>query len=601
MPKEIPPRWNLTNVYPALSSKKYIGDFKKLESLIADQDKFIAGKVSKAEASAKPAALAEIAAILIDRYNDILLVAGNLRAYVASFVTTNSYDQAALKKESELDQVLVKVDKLEVQTRAWIGKIAGRLPEIIALNPITKAHGFYLNEAARQSKYLMSEPEEMLAAELNLSGGNAWGKLQGTLTSQISHDFKLEGKVQKLPITAIINLHSHPVEDVRRRAYEAENVIWETVKEPLAAAMNGIKGEVNTLNHRRGRKDALHSAIDGARIDRPTLEAMLAAMKDSFPIFHRYFKAKAKRFGQKQLPWWNLYAPVGKTDTTYTFSEAQDFILENFGKFSPDLQTFARRAFSNNWIDAEVRDGKRGGAFCMDIPGVGESRILCNFDGTLDTISTVAHELGHGFHNDCAVQTGKTEIQKFTPMTLAETASIMCETIVLDAALQQAHNSQEQLAILESQLISDSQVIVDIYSRFLFETEVFKRREKFELSADELCESMLKAQKATFGDGLDEKYLQKWMWTWKPHYYSTGLSFYNFPYAFGLLFGTGLYAIYQQRGAAFVPEYKNLLASTGEAYAADLAARFGINIRTKAFWQDSIKVIEKRVDRYCGL
>jgi oligoendopeptidase F len=248
-----------------------------------------------------------------------------------------------------------------------------------------------------------------------------------------------------------------------------------------------------------------------------------------------------------------------------------------------------------------MRDGKRGGAFCMDVPGVGESRILCNFDGTLDTVSTVAHELGHGFHNDCAVQAGKTEIQKFTPMTLAETASIMCETIVLDAALQQAQNTQEQLAILESQLIGDSQVIVDIYSRYLFEKEVFEVREKSELNADELCQIMLKAQKATFGDGLDERYLQKWMWTWKPHYYSTGLSFYNFPYAFGLLFGTGLYAIYQKRGASFVPDYKNLLASTGEAYAADLAARFSIDIRKKAFWQESLKIIEKRIDRYCSL
>ncbi len=497
--------------------------------------------------------------------------------------------------------MLVNLDKLEVQARAWIGKVAGRLSEFVELNPVTNAHAFFLKESAEQSKYLMSEPEEMLTAELTLSGSNAWGKLQGTVTSQINLDFDLDGRVQKMPITAIINLRSNPVEDVRRRAYEAENKVWETVKEPLAAAMNGIKSEVNTLNRHRGRMDAVHSAIDKARIDRPTLEAMLEAMKDSFPMFRRYFKAKAKRFGQARLPWWNLYAPVGETSTTYTFTNAQDLILANFAKFSPDLQVFTERAFNHHWIDAEMRDGKRGGAFCMDVPGVGESRIMCNFDGSLDSVSTVAHELGHGFHNDCAVQAGKTEVQKFTPMTLAETASIMCETIVSEAALKQVKNPQEELAILESQLIGDSQVLVDIYSRFLFEKEVFERREKSELSADELCEIMLNAQKTTFGDGLDEKYLQKWMWTWKPHYYSAGLSFYNFPYAFGLLFGTGLYAIYEKRGASFIPDYKDLLASTGEAYAADLAARFGINIRTKEFWQDSIKVIEKRVERYCTL
>jgi oligoendopeptidase F len=601
MSKQSPPRWDLTNVYPELASKEYAADLSKLQKLIVEQGDFITGKVTKTGESTSSAELADLAGNLIDRYNAILLVAGTLRAYVESFVSTNSYDQEALKKQSELEQVLVDVDKLEVQARAWIGKVSRRLPEFVPLNSATRTHEFYLNEAARQSKFLMSEPEEMLAAELTLSGGNAWGKLQGTITSQLSLDFDLDGKVQKMPITAIINLRSHPVEEIRRRGYEAENKIWESVKEPLAAAMNGIKGEVNTLNRHRGRTDAVHSAIDAARIDRSTLEAMLEAMKDSFPMFRRYFKAKAKRFGKEQLPWWNLYAPVGETATTYSFTDAQGFVLENFGKFSPDLQAFAKRAFTHHWIDAEMRDGKRGGAFCMDVPGVGESRILSNFDGSLDTVFTLAHELGHGFHNDCAVQAGKTEIQKFTPMTLAETASIMCETIVSEAALQKVKNPQEELAILESQLLGASQVIVDIYSRFLFEKEVFENREKSELSADELCEIMLKAQKSTFGDGLDEKYLQKWMWTWKPHYYSAGLSFYNFPYAFGLLFGTGLYAIYQKRGAAFVPDYKDLLASTGEAYAADLAARFGIDIRTKAFWQDSLSIIGKRVDRYCEL
>ena len=171
----------------------------------------------------------------------------------------------------------------------------------------------------------------------------------------------------------------------------------------------------------------------------------------------------------------------------------------------------------------------------------------------------------------------------------------------LSSVEQKPKLEAEELAILETQLVGDTGVIVDIYSRFLFEKEVFERREKSELSADELCEIMLNAQKATYGDGLDEKYLQQWMWTWKPHYYYAGLSFYNYPYAFGLLFGTGLYAIYQKRGSAFVKDYMNLLSSTGEANAADLAARFGIDIRKKAFWQDSLKVIEARIERYCKI
>ena len=308
-----------------------------------------------------------------------------------------------------------------------------------------------------------------------------------------------------------------------------------------------------TLNRHRGRQDAIHSAIDAARIDRDTLEVMLSAMQDSFPMFREYFKSKAKRLGYEKLAWWNLFAPVGRTETHFSFPEARQFIIENFMKFDKDLADFAERAFDNYWIDAESRDGKSGGAFCMEIPGTGESRILCNFDGSLEQVSTIAHELGHGFHNDCKIKAGRTQLQKRTPMTLAETASIMCETIIANAALGQAANEEEELAILESMLINDSQVIVDIYSRYLFEKEVFERREKSELSADEFSEIMQRAQLATYGDGLDEAYLQKYMWTWKPHYYSADLSFYNFPYAFGLLFATGLYAIYQKRGKDFCP------------------------------------------------
>jgi len=601
MTPETPPHWDLTNVYPSLASREFAAAVEHLTSLLDEQKKFLEEKVSSVDEKSAAGLIAETAGQLIDRYNEILVTSGTLNAYVESFVSTNSFDKEAQKKQSELEQVLVEVHKLEVQSRAWIGKVASRIDEFVLLNKSTRAHAFYLKEAAEQSQYLMSGPEEILASELSLSGGNAWSKLQGTVTSQLTADFELDGKVQKMPITAIINFRGHPDEDVRRRGYETENKIWETVKEPLAAALNGIKGEVNTLNRHRDRKDALHSSLDAARIDRPTLEAMMSAMKDSFPMFRRYFLAKARRFGQEKLPLWNLFAPVGETSTVYSFSDARDFVLTHFGEFSPELQNFAKRAFDHHWLDSEMRDAKRGGGFCMEVPGVGESRILTNFDGSLDQVSTIAHELGHAFHNDCAIKAGKTEIQKFTPMTLAETASIMCETIVNSAALAQVKNPAEELAILESQLIGDSQVIVDIYSRFLFEKEVFEKRERSELSADEISEIMEKSQLETYGDGLDERYLQKWMWTWKPHYYSTGLSFYNYPYAFGLLFGTGLYAIYQQRGKAFIPDYMDLLASTGEASAADLAARFGIDIRSKSFWQDSLKIIEKRVDRYCQL
>jgi hypothetical protein len=250
----------------------------------------------------------------------------------------------------------------------------------------------------------MSEAEEVLAAELTLSGGSAFGKLQGTLTSQMTVDFELDGEVKKMPMPALINLRSHPDEATRRRGYEAENIAWAGVQETLAACLNGVKGETLILDKKRGREDNVHASIDSARMDRATLEAMLGAMRDSFPMFRRYFKHKAKLIGKEKLAWWDISAPLGKTDKVYSWDEARDFIVENFNKFSPELGAFAKRTFDENWIDGEQREGKRGGAFCMGVPAVKESRILANFDGSFDQVSTLAHEIGHAFHNECAYQ-----------------------------------------------------------------------------------------------------------------------------------------------------------------------------------------------------
>ena len=596
-----PPRWDLTNIFPSLESTEFTAAFGQLKTKIADLGDYFDEVVTKADAKTPPKELGHILGEVVDRFNDTYLLNNTVGSYVAFHVDTNSHDKVAKRLESEYEQAAVPLRKLGVRFTAWLGRIAPALDGALPHHPSALAHAFNLKEAAEQSKYLMTEELEGLAAELTLSGGNAWGKLMGTVTSQLTVDFELDGQTQKLPMPALINLRTHADGDVRRRAYEAENKAWDSVRETLAATLNGVKGEVVTLNKRRGRPDALHSAIEKARIDHPTLDAMLAAMKDSFPLFRKYFNHKAKLLGKDKLAWYDLYAPVGSGGGSVTYEEARDFVLEHFKNFSPELSAFAQRAFQKNWLDAEMREGKRAGGYCAGVESLKESRIFVNFDGSADQISTIAHELGHAFHNECAYQQDKTILQQDTPMTLAETASTFCETIVTEARLKRVKDPQEELAILEGHLNGASQVIVDIYSRFLFEKEVFERREKSELSADDFCEIMERAQKATFGDGLDENLLQKYMWTWKPHYYSTGISFYNFPYAFGLLFGTGLYAIFKERGDAFVQDYKNLLASTGEATAADLADRFGIDIRKKKFWADSIAIIAKHVDRYCEL
>ncbi|HCU57720.1 MAG TPA: oligoendopeptidase F, partial [Anaerolineaceae bacterium] len=359
-----PPRWDLSNVYPGLDSQELIGDFEWVKNhaealLQRYEEEFV-----QMDTNSPSEKINQALSLMVDEVNALLEKAFTINAYLSSFTTTDSFNQEAARLDSRFDQVMVGVQKVSVLLQAWVGTFKDVLPKVLALGNSAGEHAFPIIEMAEQSQYMMSEREEVLANELNLSGAAAWSKLQGVVTSQKTVEFELGGKIQTLPMPALINLHSHPDESVRKRAYEAEMAAWESVKEPLAACMNGIKGWVNTLNVHRGRKNAIEEPIDQGRIDPETLDAMMGAMKDSFPTFRRYFKAKAARFGQDALPWWNLFAPVGKIEKEYSFPEAADFILKNFETFSPELRDFAKNAFDNNWIDAEQRPGKRGGAFC---------------------------------------------------------------------------------------------------------------------------------------------------------------------------------------------------------------------------------------------
>lgn len=599
------PRWDITNVFPSLESDEFAAAIKSCERLVRSLEKYLIDNDISRDAK-KPGRKAMTKALqgYIERFNELKRLHATIDSYLYAHVSTDSFDQAARKASSRFEPIGVRIVQIETRFAGWLGAHIERLPEVIERgDDVVRAHAFFLNEAAAQSRYQMSDAEENLAGDLELSGANAWSKLQGNLVSQLTVNFdrRGDGQSETLSMPALINVMQHDADGaVRRRAYEAEHAAWKTIEEPLSAAMNGVKGTASVLNRRRGRRDDLHSALDAARIDRKTLDAMLGAMQDSFPQFRRYLRAKAKRFGHDGgLPWWDLFAPVGSDERTFAWPDARELIERTFGKFSPRLLSMTQTAFDRNWIDAEQRPGKRAGAFCMEVPAVDESRILCNYDGSLDQVSTIAHELGHAFHNYC--QIGKPHLQIITPMTLAETASIFCESLIIDAALEEVNSPASELAILETDLIGKTQVVVDITSRFLFETEVFQRRASAELSADDLSEAMLRCQRQTYGDGLDERYMHKYMWTWKPHYYFAGLSFYNFPYAFGLLFGTGLYAIYRERGQKFVPEYEALLSDTGLADAATLAKRFKIDLRKKSFWKASLDVIGERIERYCSL
>lgn len=587
------PHWDMTVVYPGLDSPEFDQGFASFIQQIADLVKlFDESGIQAQPATDLTDAIISAFERATRRYNSVLEEATTLGAYLCCFVTTNTQDTLAQARYSEFQQQDSKLSLLHIRYIAWLGSLD--VDMLISRSALAREHAYILHKAKLHAQHLMSPAEEELATELELSSSNGWEKLHGDITSQIIVPLEIHGEHQELPMSVVRTLAYDRDREVRRVAYEAELLAWQKAALPLAAAMNGIKGQVNTLTRRRNWASPLDASLFEANIDRATLEAMLTAARESFPDFRRYMRAKARALGLQQLAWYDLCAPVGKEQKVWDYEEARTFIVEKFAAYSQKLSDFAARAFRENWIDAEPRIGKVDGAYCTPLRK-DESRVFANFKPSFGGVSTLAHELGHGYHNLNLAY--RTEMQKSTPMTLAETASIFCETIIRHAAMLNAEK-EEQIAILEGSIQSASGVVVDITSRFLFESRTFERRKQRELSIDEFNELMLEAQKETYGDGLDENLLHQYMWAMKPHYYSARLSFYNYPYMFGLLFGLGLYARYQQDAESFKAGYDELLASTGLGDAATLAARFNIDIRSTAFWRSSLDIVRQDIDLF---
>jgi len=320
---------------------------------------------------------------------------------------------------------------------------------------------------------------------------------------------------------------------------------------------------------------------------------------DFRPHFEAYLQAKSKYLGHEgNLPFCDLFAPVGKLEQTYTYEEAQAIIKEAYYGYSKRLGDFATKAFDKEWIDVYPKKGKRGGAFCSNQPQLRQSRIMTNFTGSLSDVLTLAHELGHGYHGE--VISDNRPLHWNYPMPLAETASIFCETIVNHHLLSQITDPKERLSVLENSLQGDTQVIIDILSRFLFESALFEKAVG-PVSKHVMKEMMLDAQKKAYLNGLDHHQLHPYMWLVKGHYYSAGLNFYNFPYAFGLLFGKGLYAQYLKDKKKFLKNYDDLLALTTKTSVEACAQSMGIDVTKKDFWMDSLDEVKKDIDEVISL
>ncbi len=583
------PTWDLTQYFPSLESEEFRAEVQGVKDAIAEA---VASTESLADGDP-----VEIVNAYLERWKSLTGRLELLFAYIGGHQAVNTRDAAAIKAMSELQLALIPLWQTQTRFTAWLGE--QDVEAIINASDLANEHAFILRQDKIDATHLMSQAEEDLAAELTLSGGDAFGELQAQISSQIMVTFeKTPGETVTIPMSEVRNLANDPDRDIRRRAYLAEVEAWQLWQTPIAAALNGVKGEHGVIAEKRGWDSVLQSSLHQNHIDQETLDAMMSAARDAFPDLRRYWAAKAKALGVPKLEWFDITAPVGQNNREWQWDEAMDFIMEQFGSYSQKMRDMVQQAIDERWIDAGPRPGKVDGAFCMGTTP-GKSGVLSNFTPSFDGVSTMAHELGHAYHNLCQVDSSPLWGRN-TPMTLAETASTFCETILRKAAIQQG-TDDEKFAILDGALVDAGAIVVDITSRFLFEQSVFERRKNGLLTAEEFNELMIAAQKQTYGDAIVEESLHPYMWAVKSHYYSPRFAFYNYPYMFGLLFGLGLYARYTEDPEGFKANYDKLLASTGSADAATLAAEFGIDIRSKEFWASSLDVIRQDIDEYEAL
>ena len=580
-------KWNLDILYTGFDTEEYKNDLARMNELIpelvalANECKNMSAKQLLCEYVKGSEQMSE----LVEK----LAIYANLR------YSANTRDTEA----ASMLGIIMQSMSATAAPNAVIEKAISEIDDldgVIASTPELQDYKYLISNIKRDSRYLLSDKEETVFAKMSLSGANAWSDLQSNLTSSVKVNYEGE----QITLSAVRNLAYSPDADVRRKAFEAEIACYDSIKESVAFALNSIKLQVLTECELRGYESPLAKSLYQSRMKKETLDALIGAMQEYLPAFRKYLKAKAKALGHEgSLPFYDLFAPMGKNDKVYSVEDAKNYLLGIFGQFDSELHDMVKCAFENGWIDFFPREGKVGGAFDCGVPSAKESRVLTNFDGSFSDVVTLAHELGHSFH-DRQVFSHSVLNQGYS-MPVAETASTFNEVLVMETAIAAATDKDEKLALIESQLMDACQIIVDIYSRFLFEASVFENRPTEFMNAERMCELMINAQKSSYGDGLDENALHPYMWLCKGHYYSGGLSFYNYPYAFGGLFARGLYAKYKKEGASFVDTYKAMLHATSVSDVEECAKNAGVDLTDKEFWRNGLQSIADRIDEFCEL
>lgn len=579
--------WDLSVLYDGFDDPRWQADFCRTREAAREALGYVKGlQPERFTAETAGEALAQI-----DR---ALCLHSKTTTYAGMLHVADSVRQDALRMLEALDSAGAD-NALAMSALARLILKTGTA-ERLAAEPSLSVYADFFRRQAELAPHALPEETEAAVLRLQQTGGHSWSRLRGVLEASMTAEVALDEEKKTLPVTQVRAMFSSPDPKLRRRCMDADIEAGSKSAAVFAACLSGIKGEAIAIAQMRGYESVLEWMLSISRMKRETLSAMLVAIEDALPAFRRILKAKARVLDcAAGLAYCDALAPVGRDSRSYSLVEARRFLMDAFSGVDLALARFTDDAFERRWIDAMPRAGKQGGAMCFPLHTQGESRVFLNFDGSISGVVTLAHELGHAWHSRCLFR--KPIINRDAPTPLCETASTFNETLVYARALEGAAG-EERLFYLNAVLSGAVQNVVDIYSRFLFEDEVLRRRAEGGLDADDLCGIMEKCQLAAYGDSLDPGALHPTMWVDKVHYYIPDFHYYNFPYAFGLLFARGLYGEYRRQPEGFFARYERLLEQSGALTVEEAGLVMGLDLTKKDFWEAALGDFEQMADEF---
>lgn len=581
-------QWKIDNVFPGIESDEFKNEIKNIEK---DIDKFIKETMKLPDID-KENNTAQTWENFIKKLEDFFLRLTQLSVYISCKISVDAENEKLMTLVAKIQMLGSKVSPIEIQIASLFKKCdENTFNTFINNGKYLKEIEFALREIRKRAKFNMDDEREKLVAKLSNDGIKAWGRLYNKISGKLKIELMEKGEVIKKSVGQVtIDSENR---QIRENEFFASLKAWEQIKDVCAEALNHIAGTRLTLYKERGFNHFLDKPLIDNRLKRESLDAMWQAVSERKEMLKKYFNLKAKKLGIKKLSWYDQSAPmmVSKID----FDSAMDIVIEQFGKFNPEMGKFAKDAIQSGFVESENRLGKRQGAYCTKFQKRKEPRVFMTFTDSVDSMSTLAHELGHAYHS-YVLKDRPFALTEYV-MSTAETASTFAEAIISDYLIENAKNDNEKLAMLDKSISEAMIMMMNIHARYIFEYNFYEKRVNGELTPDELTGLMLDAQKEAFL-GLLEEY-NPLFWASKLHFYISKLSFYNFPYTFGYLFSNALYGLSKERGKDFVETYKNILISTGCMNTEDvISTNLGMDITKKDFWNKSLDQVEAKINQF---